>query len=92
MRSDGMCTSNSEHRVAIFVSWCGDCVRWHFRLSLQQRSAPSSRQWQTIDASEWDHTPEMDEFGWRMGREIEAAVRDLQRLYAEADAGIRRLF
>lgn len=92
MRSDSFCTANTEHRLVTISSWCGDCSRWHFRQRLEQRSGPSSKQWQTVERQEWDHTPEMDDYGWTLGREFQVAVRDLQRLYVEHAAGIQRLF
>lgn len=92
MRSDFTCTANATHRLVVTVFWCAGCSRWHFRQSLQQPSGPSSRRWSIVDAAEWDHTPEMDEWDWRMFVRCEGDARDLQRLYAELDSGVQRLF
>lgn len=85
-------SSSYPHRLLLFSAWCGGCSRWHFRLLSQRRSGRWSEPWQDIDEHEWDHTPEMDEWGWSMLHELPPAVRELQRLFAEEEAGIRRLF
>jgi len=86
------CTPFFTHRLVVRVAWCGGCSKWHYRLSLQQPSGPSSRRWSIVEEREADHSPEADEMGFKMFPELEVAARDLQRLYAEVDAGVQRLF
>lgn len=87
-----MCTTNSTHDLVLRCRWCADCSKWHYKLSLRQPSAPSSRRWSVISETEWDHSPEMDEWGWSALAGVESQCRDLQRLYSELDAGVQRLF
>lgn len=92
MRSDLMCTANAYHDVMMRALWCGDCVKWHFRLSLRQRLAPSSRQWRIADEWQWDQSPEDDEVFPLIPPLVEREVRDLQRLFVELEDGVQRLF
>lgn len=85
------CYENVQHRAFVRVVWCDGCSRWHFRLSLQQRLAPSSKRWENIYETEADFTPEMDNLGWTVPL-VRAACLDLQRRYVEEEAGVTRLF
>lgn len=86
-----MCTTNAQERLLVRVVWCEDCLKWHFKLSLQQRSAPSSRQWSNIDEAEVDVSPQEREWGWSPPVSW-PDLSNLQRLYVEREAGVTRLF
>lgn len=91
MRSDWMCTTNAQDRLFIRVFWCADCVKWHCKLSWQQLSEPSSRRWQNIAEDEQTVDPQEREWGFAP-LNLWPALSELQRLYAEREDGVRRLF
>jgi len=90
MRKDWMCSSNAVHRILARVIWCEDCLRWHFKLSLQQRSAPSSARWSIVSEWQEDVSPEWREMGVALPPNW-SALSELQRLHAELAAGVQRL-
>lgn len=91
MRTDSMCTANALHRCVTITSWCDDCRKWHSRLSLQRRLGSSSRRWEVICSGEEDDSQESIEA--HLATAVSRVVLlELQRLYAEEQAGVSRLF
>lgn len=85
------CAQNPTHRSVIITTWCDGCRKWHSKLSLQRSLGSSSRLWEPLTERAEDDSQESLEAGFRplVARDV---LLELQRLYVEEEAGIKRLF
>lgn len=85
------CMFRAQHRLLMITTWCDECLRWHSRLSLQRRVAPSSRLWSNDSTVLRDGNQLQLELGWPPILKW-SDLSELQRLFVEEQAGIQRLF